>query len=277
MISLGARLTVVAPLVLWASELAASRDYDSPAPLLVQLDWVQAAWAPLIQREAFARLPEFTLYADGTVVYIADPAPGPDPDSYLTATLTTSEAAGIRKHVLDLGFASLETDTTFSTRSPDPPNVVTERGNDSIISMRMDDDELRTVRNNGFWANYPDTLKAIYEYLALWSSPKGIPYEPHTATVAVDSHWKAVRTADPVAPVWPLKESLVSASPSTKHPGGAPFIIDGAQYATLMHTAEPWLRGRMSFSQGEFVYLVVVRPWLPGEDFTAPLESFRAN
>lgn len=256
----------------------AAEGHASPDPpaVCVQLDYVQASWAPLIQRAPFARFPLFTLLADGTVVYLA-PRSAPGPDSYLTARLTPVETEGIRAHVLDLGFASLQTDTTFSSRSPNPPDVISTRGADSIISMRMEDGTLRTVRNNGFFANYPDTLKAIFAFLSSWASPNAVPYKPSTATVAVDSRWKPAGDERPAYPAWPLSESLLRASPTAENPSGVPFVIDRAEYAALMRAGEAWLRGRMYFSQGEHAYLVVVRPWLPGEDFAAAIESFGSN
>ena len=248
--------------------------------ILVQLDW-EPTFGPPLQFRCFTRTPEFTLFADGQVVLIHR-IPR-ESESVLTIRLVSSEADSILERVFEMGFGLLESYTAQWRQRPDGTAEGLCDASYSIISARTPSGELRTVKTYGDFSNEPVVLRNIIEYLEGWGDQAATAYVPTKATLVVESKWTSV--AD--APQWPLAAALLGSAPGIAGGRGAhsslsterapvdrAYVITGLEYERLARGGRQYY-GSMSFNHSGETYLVGVRPWLRGEDFTREVVGYR--
>src|SRR5262249_55574953 len=101
----------------------------------------------------FTRMPQFTLYRDGTVLY---PERGQFPEKYLTAKLTRAEADDLKAKVLAFGAEQLKSHTSDCTCPHDSPMgktmICASDAGFHILRFRDHDDALRhIVVYSSFW------------------------------------------------------------------------------------------------------------------------------
>src|SRR5262245_47682 len=222
----------------------------SGADVLVQLDYIPG-WLrgePVAITEPFGRMPRFTLFSDGVVIYLAD--------QIMSANLTASDALALRDHIVSLGFPSLP--NHFETPSRDAGTT--------ILRVRLSSGELREVRYV-VHSNPREVSDSIGEYLDAYSHPDALPYVPENATLVITTSEARPIKPEYIAkiPLWPLSaQQLERPTPGATEWG---FVITASQYQLLVQTFRPFWQ-LVSFRVGDRIRLALVRPWLPGEDFS---------
>lgn len=251
-----------------------SVDRDS---LLVELEWTGLRDG----RERFARVPEFTLYADGTAIFRHQGPPREKVD-VLVAHLSRTEADSVCRHILALGFAHLESHTACHEKLPGGRISQTFDASNSVIRVRMPSDTLRVIENCADYANDPAALKRVRTFLREWHVPGAHRYTPVKATLVVVLRRPPRPVEARAYPSWPLTSEFLASEPAPGLPSAGygervdrAFVIGDEQYGALLKTGNLGLSGVMFFTHGGWVYEVVVRPWLPGEDFTSDVRSYR--
>lgn len=269
--AVGAALVALA--VAGADGLAAER--RSLDGVLVQLDW-EPTWGALEDLQNFGRIPELTLFEDGTVIYLEHPEPGAIGSNVRAVRLGPEERSALVEEVVERGFARLESHTSERGPGPDGSEVVVFDSAYSDISVRLPNGELRTIRNYADFANDQEALESIRQLLSEWSSPDAEPYVPARATVIIK--WLDPRSAASFHHhpeiAWPLQETLLQQPEEGVCEWAVP--IGSSEYRSLI--SQPGLGPQWTYfstlHEGKRLFLSLV-PWLPNEDHAAAVRRYR--
>lgn len=236
-----------------------------PGEVLVQLDY-EPTFSLIQHSYEFGRVPPFTLYADGTLIYV-DEGSSFDQQQVMQVQLSAEEAQALLAQVLGYGFERLETHTDFCEQNADGTQNCIADASFTIFRARMPDGELREVK---IYANFTEDKQAfddINNFLTAYTHPEAQPYVPEQATLFVEPF-----SGEPVenALAWSL-------SPSYLEPSGTDlnlraWTLEGEDLQAFLAAASR-NSGNFTFEhEGQF-YSVYLTPWLPGADFTEEIEA----
>ena len=231
-----------------------------PKDVMVQLAY-EPSFAAVLARNPFhsdGRIPPFTLYADGTIIY----HPGDRDGVWVTKDPRRLPERTIR-HFLALGFEDVESHESSCWPTDEGKSCLSDAST-MILRVRLDG-ELQERRNYaGIAVTKGAELQAMYDRIDLLSraSPFGERlYIPERATLWVEEssgEQAELHGADP----WPLSADRlppVDAADPTK------LVLEGEELSrTLDVIGEKMMRHRY-FTDGERVVVAVLVPWLPGE------------
>ena len=212
----------------------------------------------------FGRVVPFTLYADGHVFYIAS---GEDtrPQVY-TAQLTAEETLEFVREFMGLGFSDLEDylDMCMSMDGGEPVCIA----DDSyvILEATMASGVLRSVKSYGAFSNLPDVMADIRLMLDTFSAPDAQPFTPETATLFVSNFPEDGRENIE----WPLDPALLKLYGNDVMAS----VLENPALSELIAAAGRNMGDIFVEYEGKN-YIVLLVPWLPGEDFRAEIaEAF---
>lgn len=235
--------------------------------VLIQLDYEPGFTLPEY-RFPFGRVPNFTLLADGRVIYVDE-----NQDfKVMMAQLTIQEATALLEQVREFGFERLESHTDMCGKLVDGTENCIADASTTVMRVRMADGSLREIKNYANFANEPATYDAIYNLMNNYEHEQAALYVPHGATLFV-------RTAEmptDVSPTeWPLDPAYIELTRFGEM--GAAFALSAEEVATWQK--EVGLNGGSVILQhnGQPLSAMFV-PWLPGVDYTEDIaRDFKAQ
>lgn len=187
----------------------------------------------------WGHVPQFTLFDDGTAIYLGD-EPGRETAIYV-ANIDPTESTAILGQVAGLGFDSLVSHeaTTFC----DEAGNCQEPGRSlyTIIRARRDG-ELRTVKVYHSFSNDLAAFEAIHDLLRYWSAEEALLLEADTTAVYVQPLVDPTVVEQSLAAVArfpaPVGVHFASAWPADMElPASDPFIVSGPELDGLRQAA----------------------------------------
>lgn len=226
-----------------------------PERIRLQLDWEGSTVLPF----AWGDLPELTLLDDGTLIYRDEQA--------MAVRLTEAEAQALIQQVLDLGFERLESHTDRCQEVSDGTSACVMDAAISRIRLRLPGGEMREVNNYAEFANDPDALVAIREFLTDYRSPAATPYIPEKAVLYIRTIGNpgSLELLD-----WPLDPALLARARGEESYCAQ---VVGQSEAEALVALPRQSMGFQYFREGSQAWEVVLVPWLPGADYAAALAS----
>lgn len=248
----------------------------TPGDVLLQLEY-EPTFAAARTVDPFAthgRIPEVTLYEDGTVIYerLVDGTKG----VYLRR-VGEPRASQHHAHALELGIeqvGSYEEDCRPSARG----RLCVSDASIVILRVRRADGTRHEIRSYAGWAgSHEAILHAIYDRLEILQKAPAWDEElfrPERATLFLEVE-RGSDDADAVAalPGWPLASELFERVHAEKK---LVLAIDAATIGTLVRVLGTNAVRSEAFRRGDRVVRLGLVPWLPGVDHPA-LERWPAE
>ena len=231
-----------------------------PQDVMVQLAY-EPTFAAVLARNPFhsdGRVPPFTLYADGTIIYRARGRSGVwvtrDPRRLAERTVA---------HLLALGFEEVASHESSCRPTPEGKSCLSDA---SIVILRVRvDGELQERRNYAGIALAKEAeLHAMYDRIDLLSRPAPFgerPYVPQRATLWVEESTPEQAEIHGALP-WPLPAERLpppDAEDTTK------LHLEGEALSRTLDTIGEETMSHHYFRDGDRVVVAVLVPWLPGE------------
>jgi hypothetical protein len=230
--------------------------------ILVQFDYEPGFVMPAY-RFSFGRVPFFTLYASGVVIYLDEA----QDNQVMVAQMTPEEALALRDKLLDMGFEKIETHTDFCGVGADGQQACIADASTNILRVRLASGELREIKNYAGLSDYPATYNAITDLLTQYTHPAAQLYRPENATLFVRIA-EAPTEGSPAN--WPLDASIVKAAQTPGDLGLIAVPLDRAQVQQYLD--------KVGHNNGEVVFQLDGQPvaaqfvpWLPGVDYHAEI------
>lgn len=225
--------------------------------ILIQLDYEPGFTLPEY-RFAFGRVPNFTLLADGRVIYMDE-----NKDfQIMIAQLSMEEATALLDQVRELGFERLESHTDMCGKLVDGTENCIADASTTVMRVRMADGSLREIKNYANFANEPATYDAIYNLMNEYESAQAALYVPHGATLFVRS---AEMPTDVTPAEWPLDPAYIELTRFGEM--GAAFALS-AEEAAKWQQAVGTNNGPIVLQHNGQPISAFYVPWLPGVDYT---------
>lgn len=234
-----------------------------PQDVMVQLEY-EPSFAAVLARNPFhvdGRIPGFTMYVDGTIIYRRRDRHG----VWVTRDHRRLAERTIQ-HFEALGIGDMESHESSCRPTATGQSCISDS---SIVVLRVRlDGELRELRNyNGIALEKEAELHAIYDRVRLLSraSPFGErAYVPQRATLWVSE--TGVDHAQARTPLpWPLSGERL---PAPRAQESTKLQLEGEELTAALevfgsHTLHP-----LYFVHGDRAFVAELVPWLPGMDHT---------
>lgn len=238
-----------------------------PGEILVQLDY-EPTFSLIQMMYPFGRIPPFTLYADGRLIYV-DEGETFDQQQVMEVRLTPEEAQELLNQVLGFGFERLESYTDFCEQNPDGTQSCIADAAFTIIRAREPGGELREVKIYANFAEDKQAFEEITAYLTDYTHPDAQPYVPQHATLFIQPY-----LGEPVdgAPEWPLSPAYLEISNSDLNLQA--WALEGDDLQSILSVVSR-NTGDFTFTHEGEQYSAYIVPWLPGVDYADQIaESF---
>ncbi len=260
----GAQITPPIPTAPPGRTLAQALEALDPKQVVLQLDFEPTFFRP----EAFhlfGRVPAFTLFADGTVIYI-DEGQRYDEQRVLQARLTPEETAGFLQSIIDLGFERLESHTDICHDVGGGMQECVADDSFTILRALTAEGALREVKIYSDFSDEPQVLEAVRSRLTGYSHPEAQAYSPMQATLFISP---GARVEDAQIHPWTLEGRYLN-----RAAGGSlqAWVLEGSDLETFM-AASPRNIGDFWFEQDGRLYNAYLIPWLPGADHRAAIRA----
>ncbi|MDX1437820.1 MAG: hypothetical protein R3335_13485, partial [Anaerolineales bacterium] len=250
------------PLEEWAARL-------SPHDILVQRDFLPGLLRPEMHYP-FGRAAPFTLFSDGTLIYL-DEGAGFDDQRLMWVQLPVEEARAILEEVWDAGFDRLESHPDECQSQPDGSSVCVMDAGTAILRARTPEGDLREVQIYHEYANDPDAFSSILDFLDRYQHPGSSLYQPDQATLFLSL---AGPTAGPSMGEWPLRPELLRLPIGEL--GYRAGVLEGPELREFLSHI-PRNMGEQRFEYDGRLYSAFLVPWLPGADHRQAIaEAFPA-
>ncbi|MGW8227052.1 MAG: hypothetical protein ACWGOY_15025 [Anaerolineales bacterium] len=238
----------------------------SPYDILVQQDYEPGFFRPEASYE-FGRVPPFTLFADGTVIYVQEGATY-DQETVMQAKLSPEETLSLLQQVLDYGFEDLESHTDFCQDQGGDEQVCVADAATTILRARLSGGELGEVKIYHDFANNPEAFQNITGFLTSYANDDAQPYQPAGATLFIRQQGEAtgVTLLD-----WPLDADWLSGLEFGEM-GLVAVPLAGEDLDQYLQ-AVPRNTGDAFFSLDDQTYAAFLVPWLPGQDFSSDIQE----
>jgi hypothetical protein len=216
---------------------------------------------PCDASQPFGRVPEVTLYEDGTIIYESDAG-------VMVYGIGEKRAAQQHAHVVELGIAQVRSKEDDCRTDGDVTTCLSDSGF-AVLRVRAHDGKLRELRNYAGWADERQaTLHAVYDRLKLLRQPyewETRRYVPEHATLFLalerdeDSRERRERAKD-----WPLGDALLERVIAKRQ---LVLAIDAATIATLAAAIGTNATSRVELRHDDVIVSAALVPWLPGVDY----------
>ncbi len=236
-----------------------------PTDILLQRDYEPGFTRPELHHP-YGRVPLFTLYADGQLIYL-DAGRTEADQKVMAVQLSPDEAAGLVQPVLDLGYERLTSHTDNCQPQDDGTMMCVMDAGTAILRARLPDRQLRKVKIYHDFANDPEAFQAINTLLTSYSHPDARPYEPEKATLFLR---RIEEARDVPVQDWPLDPERLRAVEVAEQFWAR--SLTGEELASYLaavdrNVGDTWFEHNGRFYNG---YLV---PWLPGADYSRQIEA----
>lgn len=237
-----------------------------PHDILVQQDYEPGFFRPEAFYE-FGRVPMFSLFADGTVIYILEGATY-DQETVMEYKLSPAESLGLLQQVLDYGFEGLESHTDFCQDQEGGEQECVADAATTILRARLPNGELHEVKIYHSFANDPQAFQDITDFLTGYTNADAQPYKPEGASLFIR---QLEGVTDVTFQDWPLDPAWLSAL-DFGDMGLAGVSLTGEDLNTYLD-AVPRNTGDVFFSQDGLEYAALLVPWLPGKDYSSEISD----
>jgi hypothetical protein len=232
--------------------------------ILVQFDYEPGFVMPQYQY-AFGRVPYFTLYKNGVVIYLDE-----NQDyKVMQAQMTAEEAKALQQKLLDVGFDKIESHTDFCGIDASGQQSCIADASTNILRVRLASGELREIKNYAGMSDYPATYTAITDMLNQYTHPQAVLYRPKNATLFLS----IVPKPEQSSPAdWPLSPAYVEAA---KTAGDMGFIARAIKSDEVNQYLDQVGNNNMQIVfqlNGQPVAATLI-PWLPGVDYSADIQQ----
>ncbi len=237
-----------------------------PGSVLLQRDYEPGFTRPELHYP-YGRIAPFTLFADGTLVYLREGQVESD-QRLLQVSLSPEAALELWQEVLEAGFERLESHTDFCKDLENGTQECVADAGTWILRARLADGELREIKIYSDFANDPAAFEQINRLLAGYEHPNAQPYELEGATLFLRPMSEPAGTA---VQEWPLdKQWLSQLQAGIEETVAVPLKGESlAQYLAVVSGNI----GDAFFEREGTVYAAYLVPWLPGADYTAEIQS----
>ena len=239
----------------------------SSVGVVLQMEWQPTFWDPKYMH-LFGRVPEFTLYRDGRVIYLDDQR------TVMEVVLEPDEVVSTLQQVQNLGLAKLRSYTSGCMEIGNGITTCTSDASFSVIRYRTDDGKLKSVRNYADYATDPDVLQALRGFFSDYRRDDSIQFHLTAASlfIRVVEAPPPKETSAPILDKWPLRKELLDRpSPDTREWGVG---ITGAELDALLQAAAR-NHGRIYVHLDGTTIIVEIVPWLPNEDYGSEIADYR--
>lgn len=236
-----------------------------PETILLQQDY-EPGFTRMEVYYPFGRVPVFTLYADGTVIYLEESGEKAG-QQVRVAQLSPAETVKLLTRVLDAGFERLESYTDFCMTDAHGEQVCVADAATSILRVRMPDGEVREVKNYHEFANEPQVLMEIRNLLGEYSHPEAQIYQPAGATLFLQpfDHAEGVTIQ-----AWPLEESRLAELGAGGELTAVP--LQGEDLTAYLANVSGNF-GDAFFDLDGRTFGAYLVPWLPGVEFAEEIQD----
>jgi hypothetical protein len=220
------------------------------------------------------RVPEITLYADGTVIYDGSFA---GKRGVFVYGFGERVAARHHEHAIALGIDEVRSHEDDCRPSDGGPLCLSD-ASVVILRVRRPDGTLRELRNYAGWAlSREAVLHAVYDRLELLQTPPGWGaelYQPERATLFLTADTDVGDASElERLPRWPLTPELFE---RVHAEDDVVLAIDAPTIRTLVAALGTNAVRSEAFRLGDRVAHLGLVPWLPGVDHR-PLERWPAE
>lgn len=234
-----------------------------PETVLLQQDY-EPTFARIEANYPFGRVPSFTLFADGTVIFTdLDETLGVE--VVLTARLSPEATLALVTEVMDAGFEGLEDYLDFCMPQPDGTEMCVADASFTVLRATLADGTFREVKSYANFSNDPAALEEILLILDGFTAPDAQTYVPAQAALFYRQLSGALEI--PVSP-WPLE-------PGVLIPGSEEIRALVLEGDDLKRVIEGFGRsyGDFNVESGGNTFSVYLVPWLPYTDYAEELAA----
>ena len=247
------------PLSLWLESLA-------PETILFQTDYEPTFFRPETFY-AFGRVPGFTLYAGGLVVYLDEGLTFEDQQVF-QVTLTPEETEDLYNQIYHLDFAGLESYTDYCQDQADGTQLCIADAAVTILRGLLPGGRFREVAIYANFANDQAAFSGILDLTNTYTHPQAQLYTPDRASLFIQPIDKAVGV--PVLD-WPLAPAIIKIA-EVGDLGLWAFVLEGEALEQFL-AAVPRNTGDFFFNLSGQDYATFLVPWLPGADYRAAISQ----
>jgi len=239
----------------------------SPDTILLQQDYEPTFFRPE-SFYPFGRFPSFTLYADGTLVYVNAGATV-DEQQIELVHLTPAETIATLEQVMELGFEKLESHLDMCGNvAGEEDEVCIADASITVLRGAVPGGEFREVKIYANFSDDPEALNAVLEFYNSYTNPEAEPYVPTHATVF--AHKLQYELEVPVR-TWPLDIEMLRNLDPHEYDLDA-FILQSEDLATFLAEFPVSVNSYFFDLEGATVEVYIV-PWLPYADHTEAIET----
>ncbi len=238
----------------------------SPESVLLQLDYEPT----FFRREAFhpfGRFPVFTLYADGTLVYL-NAGETFEEQTIELVRLSPEETLQTLENVMAMGFENLEDHLDFCHKQEDGSEVCIADDAYTILRAVLSSGEFREVKIYSDFANDPKVFSEVKGFMSTFSHPEAAPYLPAHATLFVNR--LNIQIEAPIRE-WPLDPEVMSGLSFDKF-DMAVIVLEGPALERYLEQFDPVVSSYFFEVEGK-TYETYFVPWLPKGDYGAQIEE----
>ena len=239
-----------------------------PQTTLLQMDYEHTFSDPEVLYE-FGRIAPFTLFADGTLIYL-DEGQTFDDQEVLAATLPPEDTLALAQQVSDFGFAGLESYTDSCIDLGNDMQKCVADASFTILRAQMPTGEFREIKIFHDFANDLNAFQSITTLFRHYTHSTAQPYVPQSATLFIQPLTDAigVHVSD-----WPLDPALLTfLRPAFANEGMTAIPLTGEVLEQFLAVV-PRNTGYFFFTFDGQEYSTVLIPWLPGVDYTAAIQQ----
>jgi len=237
-----------------------------PETVLLQLDYEPT----FFRREAFlpfGRFPVFTLYADGTLVYIKAGETF-EQQAIELVQLSPEETLEMIEKVMAMGFENLEDHLDFCHVQADGTEVCIADDAYTVLRGVVGSGETREIKIYSDFANDPKAFAAVRGFFSTYSHPNASLYMPDQITLFVNRLNVAIE-----APIreWPLEPELVTGLAFNQFDMSV-IVLEGQTLDTFL-ASFPAAVSSFFFEVEGRTYEMYTVPWLPKSEYSAQIEA----
>ncbi len=237
-----------------------------PEIVLLQQDFEPTFFRPEA-RYPFGRFPIFTLFADGSLVYV-NAGQTVAQQRIEIVQLSSEETIALIEQVIELGFENLEDSLDDCLEEEDGNMFCVADASFTILRAVVPSGELREVKTYYNFSNDPEAFAAVTDLFLTYEHPDAGAYVPTQATV-----FARLLTIDLEMPVqeWPLDIELLKNLTPGEH-GLDAFILEGETLNRFLSVFPVSVNNYFFEVQGQTVEVYFV-PWPPHVEYMDQIEA----
>jgi hypothetical protein len=238
-----------------------------PDDIVLQYDYEPTFFRPEVFYP-FGRVPPFTLYADGTLVYLVE-GDTYDQQQVMLVHLTPQDTADLVQQVWDLGYGRLEDHADFCSDAEGEEQVCLADAAYTLLSAAQPGGQVRALRIYANFGGDEAAQEAIVALLNDYTHPSAEVYDPKHAALFIQPMGQV---ADLELQPWPLDDEVALGFGTLGEGELTALALTGDDLDAVLASL-PRNTGDFYFEHAGRVYGAFLAPWLPGLDYTTELQA----